>query len=79
MQYVYILICSDNKSYIGCTNNLKSRIERHNKGYVPATKDKLPVKLYFYAGFNNKTKAYEFEKYLKTASGRSFLKNRIFG
>ncbi|KKU02191.1 MAG: excinuclease ABC C subunit domain-containing protein [Candidatus Amesbacteria bacterium GW2011_GWA2_47_70] len=39
MYYVYILSCSGNKPYTGCTDNLKERIERHNKGYVPATKN----------------------------------------
>jgi predicted GIY-YIG superfamily endonuclease len=31
--------------YIGCTDDLKSRLEKHQKGYVSATKDRLPVKL----------------------------------
>ena len=38
MYYVYILKCSNGQPYTGCTDNLKNRIERHKKGYVPATK-----------------------------------------
>lgn len=72
MYYVYILRCVDNKTYIGCTDNLKNRITRHNKGYVPATKLKLPIKLINYFAFNQKHKAYNFEKYLKSGSGRAF-------
>ena len=74
MQYVYILQCSDKSNYVGCTDNLKARIERHNKGYVPATKPLLPVKLISYFAFSNKYTAFNFEKYLKSGSGRAFTK-----
>ncbi|MDP4038440.1 MAG: GIY-YIG nuclease family protein [bacterium] len=77
MYYVYILMTSRDKSYIGCTNNLKKRIERHSKGYVSSTKNLLPVRLVSYFAFNDKNKAYSFERYLKTGSGRIFLKKRI--
>lgn len=72
-------MCKDNKSYIGCTGNLKERFERHSKGYVPATKNRLPVKLVAYFAFKNQYIAFGFESYLKTGSGRSFLKkHKIF-
>lgn len=74
MYYVYILLCSDNKTYIGCTDNLKDRKIRHDNGQVPATKDRLPVKLVSYLAFSNKYTAFNFEKYLKSGSGRAFLK-----
>jgi putative endonuclease len=75
MQYVYILKCSDGKHYTGCTDNLKERIERHSKGYVPATKERRPIKLDMYLVFKDKHKAFEFERYLKSGSGRAFLRN----
>lgn len=74
MHYVYLLICFDNKTYIGCTNKLKDRIDRHNKGYVTATKDRLPIRLIAYFAFENKFTAFNFEKYLKSGSGRAFIK-----
>jgi predicted GIY-YIG superfamily endonuclease len=70
-------MCSDNKPYTGCTDDLKDRLDRHKKGYVPATKERLPVKLTSYFAFSNKYKAFEFEKYLKSGSGRSFVKRHI--
>lgn len=73
MYYVYILKCFDNKPYTGCTNDLKDRIERHRKGHVPATKERRPVELINYFAFKDKYKAFEFEKYLKTGSGRAFI------
>jgi predicted GIY-YIG superfamily endonuclease len=76
MYYVYSLRCRDG-FYIGCTDNLKDRIKRHQKGLVPATLNRLPIELDFYFGINNKYKAFEFEKYLKSGSGRAFLKNHF--
>jgi len=77
MYCVYILWCSDKRTYVGCTDNLKDRIERHKNGHVPATKSRLPVKLVCYFAFSNKYKAFDFEKYLKSGSGRAFLKRHL--
>jgi putative endonuclease len=70
----YVLSCADGKPYTGCTEDLKDRIDRHQKGSVPATKDRLPIKLISYFAFSNKYIAFNFEKYLKSGSGRAFLK-----
>lgn len=77
MQYVYILICNDGDLYVGCTTDLKDRIDRHSRGYVPATKGRLPIKLENYVAFQDKYLAYEFEKYLKSGSGRAFVKRHF--
>ncbi len=74
MYYVYILSCVDNKPYTGCTDDWESRLIRHQKGYVPATKDRLPVRLVSYIAFSNKYTAFNFEKYLKSGSGRAFIR-----
>ncbi len=78
MHYVYILICSDNKPYIGCTQDIEERLDRHNSCHVPATKNRLPIKLFSYFAFENKYIAFDFEKYLKSGSGRAWLKKHIF-
>jgi len=77
MHQVYILKCSNGHPYVGCTNDLKDRIDRHSKGHVPATKSRLPMNLVFCASFSDKYKAFEFEKYLKSGSGRAFLNKRL--
>ncbi len=77
MYYVYLLKCSDNKLYTGCTDNLKERIERHKKGHVPATESRRPLELYSYFAFKDKYKAFYFEKYLKSGSGRAFIKKHF--
>ena len=76
MFYVYSLNCS-NGSYVGCTDNLKERLERHKKGNVPATVKRLPLNLEFYIALKDRYKAFELEKYLKSASGRAFIKKHF--
>jgi predicted GIY-YIG superfamily endonuclease len=76
MYYVYSLKCKDGY-YVGCTENIEERIHRHTKGFVPATKNRLPISLEFYFCIDNEYKAFEFEKYLKSGSGRAFLKKHF--
>lgn len=78
MFYVYILICSDKRTYIGGTNDLKDRMKRHSLGYISATKKKLPFKLHAYFAFNDEHTAFVFEQYLKSGSGRAFMKKHFF-
>lgn len=73
MYFVYILKCSDNNLYTGCTENLRERFKRHKNGYVPATAKRLPVSLIVFVTFIDKYKAFNFEKYLKSGSGRAFI------
>jgi len=77
MWFVYILKCADNSNYTGCTSDLEDRINRHLKGENTYTKERLPVTLVYYSAFMDKYKAYEFEKYLKTGSGKAFANKRF--
>jgi putative endonuclease len=77
MWFVYILKCSDNTYYTGCTSDLDDRMYRHSKGENTYTKERLPVYLVGYTAFSNKYKAYEFEKYLKSGSGKAFARKRL--
>ena len=76
MYFVYSLKCSDG-FYIGCCEDITDRLGRHEKGYVPATATRLPVTLEFYFAIPNKYAAFEFEKYLKSGSGRAFIKKHL--
>jgi putative endonuclease len=76
MYYVYSLKCN-NGYYVGCTDNLKDRFERHQKGYVQATANRLPIKLEFYFAIKSKYIAFDFEKYLKSGSGRAFINKHL--
>lgn len=77
MQTVYILKCSDGTFYYGCTSDLKSRLIRHLNGKVSYTSERLPVEVVTYIVFSEKWKAFKFEKYLKSGSGRAFLRKRL--
>ncbi|MDO8442744.1 MAG: GIY-YIG nuclease family protein [bacterium] len=77
MYYVYILNCSDNHPYTGCTNDLKERLKRHRDKQVLATANRLPIQLITYIAFKNKYTAYNFEKYLKSGSGRAFINKHL--
>ncbi len=77
MHYVYILKLENNQHYIGCTEDLKLRLEKHKHHGVPTTSRIRPDELIFYAAFNSKEKAYAFEKYLKSSSGFAFRNKRL--
>jgi len=76
MYYVYSLRCKDG-FYIGCTSDLKERVERHQNGHVPATLKRLPVSLVFYLAVQDRYKAFELEKYFKSGSGRAFINKHL--
>ena len=77
MWTVYILKCRDGKYYVGCTSDLGKRLIRHNKGEVSYTASRSPLKLITNLVFNDKHKAYAFEKYLKSGSGHVFMRKRL--
>jgi putative endonuclease len=78
MYYTYVLKSEkDNKFYTGYSDNLKSRFESHCKGLVESTKDRRPLELVYYEACLNQQDATHREKYLKTAHGKKYLKNRL--
>ena len=42
--HIYIFICNDGKSYIGCTQDLKDKTDKHQQVNIPAIKDRIPIK-----------------------------------
>lgn len=78
MWTVYILKCADNTYYVGCTGDMNDRISRHRLGSVKYTSSRLPVEIAHQSIFSDKYKAYEFEIYLKSGSGRAFAKKRMY-
>jgi predicted GIY-YIG superfamily endonuclease len=71
--YVYILQSeADEHFYVGVTDDLRARLRKHNSGEVPHTSKHLPWKLRTYISFDDVDRAYAFERYLKSGSGRAF-------
>lgn len=79
MYYVYIIqsINNPDQIYVGCTEDLPKRLSNHNSGTTPHTKKYMPWEIVVYIAFNDKARAYEFEEYLKSGSGREFRKKRL--
>ena len=75
--YVYILQNQHSRFYVGITQDLKARLKKHNAGEVPHTSKFRPWIVKTAIAFNNEEKAREFEKYLKSSSGRAFAKKRL--
>ncbi len=76
--YVYVLQSKkDNKFYIGYTNDLKRRVKEHNDGKVKSTATRVPLKLIYWEGCLSQTDAVNREKYLKSAWGKRYIKNRL--
>lgn len=81
MFYVYLIrsLNGSNAKYVGFTSNLKARLQAHNNGHSPYTSQFKPWSLITYLAFSDRTKAVQFEKYLKKHSGRAFADKRLWG
>ncbi len=80
MFYVYLLRSESHPAqrYIGFTTNLKARLAEHNSGRSRHTSKFAPWSLVAYFAFRNEKTALEFEKYLKSGSGRAFAENHFW-
>ena len=65
------------EEYTGATANLRQRVADHNAGKSRHTAKFIPWKLVWYSAFPDKYRALEFERYLKSHSGRAFAKKRL--
>ena len=79
MHYVYILVSLEDPTryYIGKTEDLKARLQQHNRGESGYSKRYAPWRLETYTVFSKPHLADGFECYLKSGSGHAFLKKRL--
>ena len=64
--FTYIILCSNNKYYVGHTNNLKSRFSRHlQKSGAKFTAQNKPIRLLWEQQFNTEIEAIKREKQIK--------------
>lgn len=64
--YLYILECKDRSLYMGITNNIEKRLEKHNDGSASRyTAKNRPVKLIYSEQYSNKNSALKREVQLK--------------
>jgi len=72
--FAYILF-SETRSgyYIGQTNNVNKRLERHNKGIIPSSKGGIPWKLILQIEVSNRSEAMLLEKKIKKRGAKRFI------
>ncbi len=77
--YVYILQSEidGERFYTGFTEDLDSRLKSHNSGGSPHTSKYKPWRIKTAVAFSDREKALDFERYLKSPSGRAFAKKRL--
>lgn len=76
--YVYLIrsINYPQTIYIGYTTNVKDRLTHNSGGSIHTKRDK-PWELVVCTLFKDMNTAKQFEKYLKSQSGRAFIKKRF--
>jgi putative endonuclease len=79
MRYVYILasVNEPQQFYVGQTDDLRKRLSDHNTGKSPHTAKHRPWNLVCYHAFADERRAVQFERYLKTGSGREFRRRHL--
>ncbi len=77
--YVYLLrsLQDSTRHYTGCTTDLQARLKKHNEGGDPHTAKHKPWILETAISFADKEKAWAFERYLKSGSGREFARRHF--
>ena len=79
MRYVYILRSNSCpwRHYVGVTLDPDRRLIAHNAGMSPHTSKYRPWSIIVVIRFEDDARAFEFEKYLKSPSGRAFAKKHL--
>ena len=78
MYYVYaIRSLKKDWVYVGITDHLDRRLDQHNKGYNRSTKPYAPFEMVYWEEQPDRVSARQREKYLKTASGKRWLKMQL--
>jgi putative endonuclease len=80
MFYVYVLKSKTNqKHYIGHTNNLERRLLYHNSGYSKSTKSGIPWELIYSEDYTDRSSAMKRESEMKSKKSRAFIDDLVAG
>ena len=79
MHQVYVLgsTVQTDKIYIGCTQDLVARLQQHNSETCSYSSKYAPWEVLVAINFKSKSRAYSFEKYLKSGNGRIFIRKHF--
>ena len=77
--YVYILQseADPDRFYTGLTNDLRMRLKHHNSRRIVHTAKWKPWRLKTYVALSDRRRAAQLERYLKSASGRAFIRSHL--
>lgn len=80
MFYVYRIrsVKYPDRSSTGLREDLKQRFSDHNQGRNVSTGPYRTWKLIFYSAFEKKEITLDFERYLKSGSGKAFARKRLW-
>jgi predicted GIY-YIG superfamily endonuclease len=78
-RFVYILksLLNEHEYYVGLTSNPDERLRAHNAGLSPHTAPHRPWRILVCIEFDEEAPAVEFERYLKSGSGREFARRHF--
>ena len=74
---VYILKCSNDRFYVGSTNDIERRIAEHNCGKSKATKYLLPLELVKFIECISLVEARKLEYSIKKQKSRKYIETLI--
>jgi len=76
--FVYIIkSLKDDTYYIGSTQDLSERMERHNQGRSTYTKSKKPWKLVYTEQHPDRSSATKREKEVKSKKSKEYIENLV--
>ena len=76
--YVYVLLCEDSSLYKGHTQDVEKRFSQHLNGQgAEHTKKHKPIKIVYSEECETREIAIQREKYMKSGSGREWLKKHL--
>jgi len=80
MHFVYLIrsISRPNKTYVGMTEDVDSRLKAHNEGHCPSTSRFCPWEIVTYVAVQTEDQAHNLEQYLKTGSGHAFAHKHLW-
>ena len=75
--FVYVLKSEQHyRFYVGMTENIDRRFKEHNSGKTKSTKGYRPWIFFFSEEFDTRIEARQREKYLKSGTGKEFIKKK---
>lgn len=78
MFYVYIIQSkTTGRYYVGFTENIENRVDGHNSGKTPSTRNKGPWELVYHEKYDSKTEALKREREIKAKKSSTSIRQII--